>query len=129
LKIVNQNTLICVKFEHHNIMSKFDDAIEAYKSDLTDLKVKIDDMLLKNITKALGPSIYLKNASLVSCSDQSELDRIKANFLVGKLGMTDNAEMDQAIKTVCEQYKATHKKRAVFYYLLVTTLKKETLIL
>jgi len=109
-------------------MSKFDEAIEAYKADLTDLKVKVDDILLKNITKGLGPSIYLKDASLVSCSDQSELDRIKANFLVGKLGMTDNAEMDQAIKTVCEQYKATHKKRAVFYYLLVTTLKKESLI-
>lgn len=107
-------------------MSKFDEALEAYKADLTELKVNVDEELLKKVTKSLGPSIYLKDASLVSCSDQSELDRVKKNFLSGKLGLTDDAEMDNALKAVCDQYKANHKKRAVFYYLLVTHLKKES---
>lgn len=107
-------------------MSKFDEAIEAYKADLTELKVTINEELLKKVTKSLGPSIYLKDASLVSCSDQTELDRVKKNFLSGKLGLTDDAEMDKALKAVCEVYKANHKKRAVFYYLLVTNLKKES---
>ncbi len=108
-------------------MSKFDEALEAYKADLTELKIKVDEDLLRKVTKSLGPSIYLKDASLVSCSDQSELDRVKKNFLSGKLGMSDDAEMDNALKAVCETYKVNHKKRAVFYYLLVTNLKKESI--
>lgn len=107
-------------------MSKFDEAIEAYKADLTELKVSINEELLKKVTKSLGPSIYLKDASLVSCSDQTELDRVKKNFLSSKLGLTDETEMDKALKAVCDIYKANHKKRVVFYYLLVTNLKKES---
>jgi len=108
-------------------MSKFDEALAAYTADLTELKVNVNDELLRKITKSLGPSIYLKDASLVSCSDQSELDRVKTNFLTGKLGMSDDAEMDKALKAVCDVYKANYKKRAVFYYLLVTHLKKESI--
>ncbi len=108
-------------------MSKFDEALEVYKAELTELKVTVDEDLLRKITKGLGPSIYLKDASLVSCSNQSELDRVKKNFLVGKLGISDNDEMDKALKAVCDVYKVTHKKRAVFYYLLVTNLKKESI--
>lgn len=109
-------------------MSKFDEALEAYKTELKELNVQVDDELLKKITKGLGPSIYLKDASLVSCSDQSELDRVKKNFLSGKLGMSDDSEMDKALKAVCEQYKANHRKRAIFYYLLVKHLNKESLV-
>lgn len=107
-------------------MSKFDEALEAYTKELEGLKVKVNADLLKSVTKSLGPSIYLKDASLVSCSDQTELDRVKQNFLAGKLGLTDDKEMDAALKAVCEQYNANQKKRAVFYYLLVINLKKES---
>ncbi|GIV42951.1 MAG: hypothetical protein KatS3mg035_0074 [Bacteroidia bacterium] len=110
-------------------MSKFDEAIEAYKAELTELKIDVNEELLREITKGLGPSIYLKDASLVSCSDQSELDRVKKNFLIGKLGISDEESMDSALKAVCEQYKANHRKRAVFYYLLVINLKKESLFI
>lgn len=103
-------------------MSKFEAAIEDYKAKIAGC----DEELLRKVTKGLGPSIYLKDASLVSCSDQTELDRVKKNFLMKKHGMTDEAKMDAAIKTVCETMKDDRqKKRGVFYYHLVKNLGLE----
>ncbi len=99
--------------------------MENYQSALKGVsKDAIDGDLLKNVAKSLGPSIYLKDASLVACSDQAELDRVKNNFLIKKLGMADGPALDQAIKAVCEQYDSRQKYRVVFYYLLAKKLGK-----
>lgn len=109
-------------------MSKFDDKMALYDKALSSTaKGAVDGDLLKKVAKGLGPSIYLKDASLVSCSDQTELDRVKTNFLIKKLGMSDDGEMDGAIKDVCAQYTDRMKHRPVFYYLLVKRLGKESL--
>jgi hypothetical protein len=112
-------------------MSKFDDALSTYKSAMTEKlgMEAIDESLLTLVTKSLGPSIYLADASLVSCSDQTETDRVKKNFLVGKLGLPDNEELDGAIKSVCDQLGSSNprKHRAVFYYLLVQHFGKQDL--
>lgn len=108
-------------------MSKFDEKMEAYRKALSSVKKgAADDALLTKVAKGLGPSIYLKDASLVSCSDDKELDRVKTNFLKKKLGMKDEGKMDAAIKAVCGTYTDNHKYRAVFYYLLVKNLGKES---
>lgn len=107
-------------------MSKFDEALEKYTADMDKhLGMKPDADLLRKVAKGLGPSIYLKDASLVSCSDQTELDRVKANFLDKKLGITGDAA-EKAVAAVCAKYKAHNKHRAVFYYLLVQELGKES---
>lgn len=99
-------------------MSKFDEAMDKYRAALAGLGC--DDELLTRVAKGLGPSIYLADASLVSCSDQSEKDRVKNNFLIRKLGCDDSPRLDAAINEVCEKMKGIHHKyRAVFYYLLV----------
>ncbi|MFQ5446971.1 MAG: DUF2853 family protein [Saprospiraceae bacterium] len=85
-------------------------------------KSAVDAEQLKAITKGLGPSIYNRDSSLVSCSDQSELDRVKANFLIKKLGLRDSPRLDEAIKAVCAEYDSNHKYRAVFYYMLAQKL-------
>ena len=106
-------------------MSKFDEAFDKYKDALSThgLMNTVNEDLLKKVAKGLGPSIYLKDASLVSCSDQTELDRVKANFLIKKMGLADGSKLDDAIKSVCEKYSASkNKHRAVFYYMLVETL-------
>lgn len=103
-------------------MSKFEAAVEEYMAKIG----KCDEALLRKVTKGLGPSIYLKDASMVSCSDQSELDRVRTNFLMKKHGMTDAAKADAAIKKVCETMKGDRqKKRAIFYYHLVKDLGLE----
>ena len=104
-------------------MSKFDELLDKYQSELKSTsKGAVDGEMLKTVAKGLGPSIYNKDSSLVACSDQSELDRIKANFLIKKLGLKDGPNLDAAIKSVCEEYDARMKYRAVFYYMLAKKL-------
>lgn len=103
-------------------MSKFEAAIEEYKGKMAEC----NEELLRKVTKGLGPSIYLRDASMVSCSDQSELDRVKKNFLMKKHGLEDGANLDAAIKAVCEKMKGDRqKKRAIFYYHLVVDMGLE----
>jgi Asp/Glu/hydantoin racemase len=107
-------------------MSKFDECMAKYTSSISaqSVAVTVNEALLTKVAKGLGPSIYLGDASMVSCSDQSELDRVKNNFLIKKMGLADSAKLDAAIKTVCDQMGSSNrtKHRAVFYYLLVENL-------
>jgi len=108
-------------------MSKFDEALVKYASNMKEkLSISsVDEALLRGVTKSLGPSIYNEDANTVSCSDKEELDRIKKNFLVKKLGMQDGPELDKAIEEVCQQMGSSNrnKYRAVFYYLLAEKFK------
>lgn len=110
-------------------MSKFQEALDLYTKELKDKAgVTADADLLKAVTKACGPAIYNKDSSKVSTSDQTELDRVKNNFLIKKLGMSDGPALDAAIKEVGEQLGKSNKNkyRAMFYYLLVKKFGKES---
>ena len=106
-------------------MSKQVELIELYTADLKEKcgVAEPDVELLTKVTKGLGPSIYNNDASKVSGSDQKELDLVKNNFLIKKLGLKDTA-----INTVLEQYGKSNKNkyRAVVYYLLTKHFKKES---
>ncbi len=109
-------------------MSKFDEAIVTYKEEMQKSGISIDDALLTAVAKGLGPSIYNNDASRVSASDQSELDRVKNNFLIKKLGLTDGPALDAAVKEVVAQFGSSNrnKYRAIFYALLVKKFGKES---
>lgn len=110
-------------------MSKRDELIAKYATDLKDkCKVNPDMDLLTKVTIGCGPSIYNADASTVSGTDQSELDTVKNNFLIKKLGLADSPELDKAIDSVIEQYGRSNKNkyRAVVYYLLAKHFKKES---
>lgn len=111
-------------------MGKFDEKIELYTSEFKELGVKnVDVSLLTAVTKACGPSIYLPDASRVSTSDQAECDRVKKNFLVGKLGLADGPALDAGIKAAEATLGTSNrnKYRAMFYYLLVKHFNKESM--
>jgi hypothetical protein len=112
-------------------MSKFDEALDLYKSDLGEkLGIKeIDNDLLVAVAKGLGPSIYNADSSLVSSSDKEELNRVKERFLIGKLGLADGPELDAAIAEVVEQFGSSNrsKHRAIFYYLLTKKFAKQSI--
>lgn len=105
-------------------MSKFDDVVAKCAADLDEMGGH-DAALLKAVTKALGPTIYNVDSSLVATSDKEELARIKQNFLVKKLGLADSPALDDAMAAVIAKYDKRHKKRPVFYYLLVKELGQE----
>lgn len=107
-------------------MSKLDDLLVKYKADLEATGDKVDDQLLRATAKACGPAIYRRDASLVALSDSAEVDRVKKNFLIGKLGLKDTPKLDEGIDAVKKTYTKRSKYRVVFYYLLAKQFKKGT---
>jgi hypothetical protein len=111
------------------VMSKRDELIAVYASDLKEkCGVTADMALLTKVTIGCGPSIYNKDAATVAGSQQSELDTVKNNFLIKKLGLKDGADLDKGIEAVMEKYGKSNKNkyRAVVYYLLAVHFKKES---
>lgn len=110
-------------------MSAREDLIVKYAADLKDKCGVTPNMdLLTKVTIGCGPSIYNADAATIAGSQQSELDTVKNNFLIKKLGLADSPELDKAIDTVMEQYGRSNKNkyRAVVYYLLAVHFKKES---
>ena len=110
-------------------MSKRDDFIAKYAADLKEKCGMTADMaLLTKVTIGCGPSIYNPDAATVSGTQQSELDTVKNNFLIKKLGLKDGADLDKGIDAVLEKYGKSNKNkyRAVVYYLLALHFKKES---
>jgi hypothetical protein len=109
-------------------MGKRDELIAKYADDLkTKCKVTPDMALLTKVTIGCGPAIYDNDAQTVAASQATEMDRIKKNFLVRKLGLKDDAKLDEGIAAAVETYGKSerNKYRAVFYYLLVKHFGKE----
>ncbi|CAM3364650.1 DUF2853 domain-containing protein [Zobellia roscoffensis] len=102
-------------------MSKRDDLIVKYAEDIKDKFGEAPDMdLLTKVTVGLGPAIYNIDASKVSGSDEKELETVKKNYLMKKLGMADDPKLMEAVKSVVEKYGSSNrnKHRAVIYYML-----------
>lgn len=108
-------------------MSKRDDKIAHYLEVNTKLELGLSDELITKVTVGLGPSIYKKNAELVSCSSKEELDKIKTNFLIKKLGLPNDDKLDVAIKNACKAMGTSNRQkyRPIFYALLVKEFAKE----
>ena len=108
--------------------SKRAEKIALYAKDIKKHYGEVDEDFLTIIVKNLGPSIYRKDAELVSCSDPKELDTVRKNFLIKKLGLdADKNVLDAAIQDVCEELKGVRTKyRATFYYRLAKKFKKES---
>jgi hypothetical protein len=110
-------------------MSTREELIKKYESDLKEKCGVTPNMgLLTKVTIACGPSIYNTDASIVAGSQQSELETVKNNFLIKKLGLTVKDDLDGGLNSVLEKYgkSNSHKHRAVVYYLLTIHFKKES---
>ncbi len=108
-------------------MNKRDELIKKYEADLREkCGVEPDGDLLRKVTIGLGPSIYNKDSATVSATDPSEIERLKNNFLIKKLGLSEEDALDAAIESVIETYgkSVRTKHRAVVYYLLVVHFDK-----
>ena len=112
-------------------MNRFEEKMIQYEGEMSRLGINCDTTLLHKITKSLGPSIYKVDAETVSGSDERELQTVKGNYLIKKLGLTDNPELDDAIAWVVSTMGKSNrnKYRAIFYYLLVKKLGQEAFYL
>src|SRR5690606_22537162 len=110
-------------------MSKRDDLIQKYAAQLSEAGVEVDHDLLKKVTIGLGPSIYNADAATVSGTDPKELETVKKNYLIKKLGMQDGPELDDAIERAINTIGKSkrNKYRAALYYLLCKDFKRESI--
>jgi hypothetical protein len=109
-------------------MSKRDELIAVYAADLREkCQVEPDMALLTKVTVGLGPAIYNNDSSTVAGSAASELETIRKNFLVRKLGLAEGPELASGIDAVLETYGRSNrnKHRAVVYYLLTRHFGRE----
>ncbi len=110
-------------------MGKRDDLIAQYADDLKNKCGMTPDMdLLTKVTIGCGPAIYDADASTVAGSQPAELETVKKNFLIKKLGLEDGPALSEAIHAAIETYGKSerNKYRAVLYYMLTKHFGKES---
>lgn len=110
-------------------MGKRDEWIAKYADDLQTKCGMTPDMdLLTKVTIGCGPSIYNADAQTIAASQESELELVKNNFLIKKLGLSDSPELMDGINKAVETYGKSerNKYRAVVYYMLTKHFGKES---
>jgi len=90
-----------------------------YLPDVRKYDATADADIVAKIVKHLGIALRNRDSSLVSCTDPKELDRVKAGWIVKKLGVSDGAKADSVLQKVCETMASDNtKNRVTFYYLV-----------
>lgn len=109
-------------------MSKLDEKIAAYVAESKKLGLSLDEAFIAKVTKGIGPSIYNADSETVAASDPEELNRVKQNFLIKKLGLKDGPDLDKALEEVITAIGKSNKNkyRVLVYALLATKFKKES---
>ena len=93
-------------------MGKRDELIAKYAEDLKSKCGMDADMdLLTKVTIGCGPAIYDADASTVAASQEGELETVKNNFLIKKLGLSDGPELMEAINKAMETYGMSERNK------------------
>ncbi len=111
-------------------MGKRDELIAKYAEDLKNKCGMDPDIdLLTKVAIGCGPAIYDADASTVAAKQEGELETVKNNFLIKKLGLSDGPELMEAINKALETYGMSerNKYRAVVYYMLAKHFGKESI--
>lgn len=109
-------------------MSKLDDKIAKYADVCKTKGIALDEDLLRAVTKGCGPSIYNDDAETIAASQPGELETVKNNFLIKKLGLSEGPKLDEGLNTVIEAFGKSdrNKYRAVLYYMLTQHFGKQS---
>jgi hypothetical protein len=101
-------------------------ANDKYYAKIRKYDARASTSVIDNIVKYCGPSLKSRDASLVACTDEAELDRIVKGFCTKKLGLKTGQK--ELVAKTCQQMKADRmKNRAVFYYLTAKSAGKLSL--
>jgi Protein of unknown function (DUF2853) len=96
-----------------------------YLADVQKYDAKASADSVDKIVKHLGIALRNKDSALVAAADQKELDRVRTNWAIKKLGVTDESRADAAIKKTAAAMAAdASKSRVTFYYLVAKELGK-----
>jgi hypothetical protein len=93
-------------------MGKRDELIAKYADDLKNKCKMTPNMdLLSKVVIGCGPAIYSADSETVAASQSSEIQLVKNNFLVKKLGLKDGPELTAAINAVIETYGKSERNK------------------
>lgn len=96
---------------------------DKYYANVQKFDAKADKNVVQNIIKYCGASLSSRDASLVACSDEAEVQRVAKGFITKKLGL-EKGQLELA-KDVCTQMKPVRfKDRVTFYYLCTQKARK-----
>ncbi len=104
-------------------MSELSEKLAKFKADAESQLAKagvtdINDDELSKLVNNLRLVIDNKDALSVAGSDAKEMETVRRNFIVKKLGIEDEDKGKAICKAVAEQMKDSRmKNRAAFYYL------------
>jgi energy-coupling factor transporter ATP-binding protein EcfA2 len=95
-----------------------------YLADVKKYDAGANPDVVNKIVKHLGIALRNRDSSLVSATDQKELDRVRDNWGVKKLGV-DAAKAEAAVAATAKDLAADRtKSRVTFYYLVAKHLGK-----
>jgi hypothetical protein len=95
-----------------------------YLADVKKYDAGADAATVDKIVKHLGIALRNRDSSLVATSDKAELDRVRDNWGVKKLGV-DAAKAEAAVAAVAKAMASdTTKSRVTYYYLVAKELGK-----
>lgn len=99
---------------------------EDWSQDVRKYVPDADEGVIAAIVRHCGIALQNRDSSLVSFADQTELDRVRENYLKKKLGLSaPDSELDASIAAVGERMKADRtKNRVTVYYLLAEHFRK-----
>lgn len=90
-----------------------------YLADLKKYTAKPDEAVVAAMEKTYRLVLSQPDSAVVSFSDPAELETIKKNFLIKKLGLSDSADLDAGLEAVGAKLKGVHRRnRLTVYYLL-----------
>jgi hypothetical protein len=85
----------------------------------------VDEAVVASMEKTYRLVLSKPDSALVAFTDEAEVETVKKNFIAGKLGVTDSAAADAAIKAVGEKMAGvTRRGRLTVYYLIAEELGK-----
>jgi hypothetical protein len=100
----------CEESEMANVADYIDD-VRRYDSGADEAKVG-------KIVNHLGIALQSRDSSLVSASDQTEKDRVRDKWGIGKLGLDDAGSAALVEQVATEMSADRNKQRVTFYYLM-----------
>jgi len=76
--------------------------IAKYTEDIAKYTNSINETAVESLAKSLAGVMARRDAALVSCSDEEELGRVRANFIAKKLGI--DASDDRAVAALLQSF-------------------------
>lgn len=90
-----------------------------YVADIKKYTDSVDEAVVEAMAKTYRLVLSSPDSAVVAFGDETELETVKKNFLVKKLGLSEADGLDAGLTAVGEKLKGVNRKsRLTVYYLL-----------